>query len=93
MKFAGNRQWSAGEQASVAAADEAVLLCLKELNQAFVEKFGFVFLVCATGKSAAQMLAILERRMENDPETELTEAAGEQRKITHLRLDKLLNET
>lgn len=90
MKFAGNKRWSAGEQASIAVASEAVLVRLREGNQQFYKKFGFVFLVCATGKSAADMLAILERRLQNDPVTEFCEATDEQRKITHLRLDKLL---
>lgn len=89
MKYAGNKEWSGGEQAGVNHADEAVLHKLAEGNAAYEAKFGFIFIVCATGKSAAEMLAILESRLPNDRATELPIAAGEQRKITHLRLDKL----
>ncbi|MEO0532163.1 MAG: 2-oxo-4-hydroxy-4-carboxy-5-ureidoimidazoline decarboxylase [Planctomycetota bacterium] len=89
MKFAGNKEWSGGEQAGVNDADEAVLRRLAEGNEAYEKRFGYLFIVCATGKSAAEMLAILESRLPNDPEVELPIAAGEQRKITHLRLGKL----
>ena len=63
---------------------------LAEGNAAYLKKFGFIFIVCATGKSAEEMLALLQARLPNDPEKELGIAAGEQRKITHLRLEKLL---
>jgi len=89
MKFAGNQQWSSAEQEGVSVADECVLSDLQEKNQIYFEQFGYTFIVCATGKSAGEMLAILERRLEHDPQTELDCAADEQRKITHLRIDKL----
>ena len=59
-------------------------------NTTYEEKFGHIFIVCATGKSAAEMLAILEARIKNDPKDEILIAAGEQNKITRLRLKKLL---
>jgi len=89
MKFAGNRDWSAGEQAGASAADEATLRGLADGNDAYFERFGYTFIVCATGKSAAEMLAILEERLGNDDATELAAAAEQQRKITRLRLAKL----
>lgn len=89
MKFAGNQQWSSTEQQGVSVADERVLSELQQKNQTYFDRFGYTFIVCATGKSAAEMLAILEGRLGNDPETELRCAADEQRKITHLRIDKL----
>ena len=84
--------WESGEQAGAAAASEEVLGALKEGNDAYEEKFGFIFLVCATGKNADEMLALLRRRLPNDRATELLVAVGEQSKITAIRLDKLLRE-
>lgn len=89
MKFAGNREWSAGEQAGIAEADEAVIRRLAAGNQTYHERFGYIFIVCASGKTAAEMLALLEARLSNDEDTELGIASGEQQKITHLRLAKL----
>lgn len=89
MKFAGNQQWSSTEQQGVSVADEHVISELQLKNQTYFDRFGYTFIVCATGKSAAEMLAILEGRLGNDPETELRCAANEQQKITHLRIDKL----
>jgi 2-oxo-4-hydroxy-4-carboxy-5-ureidoimidazoline decarboxylase len=89
MKFAGNKEWSGGEQSGVNTADDAILQGLADGNRAYEERFGYLFIVCATGKTAAEMLAILQTRLGNDPETEFSIAAGEQRKITHLRLAKL----
>lgn len=88
-KFANTRQWAGGEQAGVAGASEDVLQRLAELNDAYEKKFGYIFIVFATGKSADEMLAILESRLPNNAETELKIAAGEQLKITELRLRKL----
>ena len=59
-------------------------------NTAYEKKFGFIFIVCATGKSAAEMLALLQERLPNSREQELANAAEEQRKIFHIRLEKLL---
>ena len=92
-KFASTAKWSEGEQGSaVGTADARVLQALKEGNDAYDDKFGFIFIVCATGKSAAEMLALLNARLPNDQATELQNAAEEQRKITHLRLAKLFDE-
>ena len=72
------------------AADTATLEALAEGNRAYEERFGYIFIVCASGKSAAQMLALLRERIDNDPAQEIFIAAGEQAKITALRLEKLL---
>lgn len=92
-KFASTASWSAGEQSSVAAADEATLVALQRGNLRYRERFGFIFIVCATGKSAAQMLELLHARLPNDRDAELRIAAAEQAKITRLRLAKLAPET
>lgn len=82
--------WSAGEQAEVAAADGGVLDALEDLNRRYFEKFGFVFLVCATGKTASEMLALLRDRIDNAREEELAIAANQQRLITAIRIRKLV---
>jgi len=82
--------WSHQEQRDVAAAEEQLKLALAEANRAYEQKFGHIFIVCASGKSAAEILAILRRRMHNDGDTELREAAEQQRHITRLRLKKWL---
>ena len=91
-KFKTTATWAGAEQAGAAGAAEAVIAELAAGNRAYEERFGYVFIVCATGKLADEMLAILESRMPNDSRTELDAAAAEQMKITHLRLDKLLEE-
>ncbi len=91
-KFAGTRAWAKDEQAGAAQADERVLASLAEANEAYERKFGYIFIICATGRSAAEMLRELLRRMGQDPETELQTAALEQAKITRLRLEKLLKD-
>jgi allantoicase len=88
-KFATTADWSAGEQAGVAGADEAVIQALAEGNRAYETRFGHIFIVCATGLTADEMLRRLQERMDNSPENELRIAAGEQAKITKLRLAKL----
>lgn len=88
MKYAGNREWSAGEQAGVIDSEEAILVKLAEGNAAYEAKNGFIFIVCATGKSAGEMWEMLRARLKNDREAEIRNAAAEQRKITHLRIDK-----
>ena len=85
-----SKDWSRSEQAQVAAADEQVLQLLAARNDEYLQRFGYLFIVFATGKSAAEMLAILESRLVNDPREELPIAAAEQSKITRLRLHKLL---
>ena len=82
--------WSAREQASISSATSDTMDSLADLNQKYLEKFGYIFIVCATGKSSEEMLALLRTRMQNDPESELRTAAGEQAKITQLRLTKLV---
>lgn len=89
---AKSREWSGQEQSSAAGADISVLARLAEGNAIYEERFGFTYIVCATGKSADEMVAILERRVKNDRETELREAAEQQRKITQIRLRKCLEE-
>ena len=89
-RFADTRHWAAGEQAGAASAPNTILDALASGNAAYEAKFGHIFIVCATGKSAAEMLALLHARLPNPPAAELTMAAGEQRKITRLRLQKLL---
>ena len=82
--------WSEQEQSGTHSADYATRLALTELNQEYAEKFGFIYIVCATGKTADEMLAILKERLRNEAETEIRIAAEEQRRITHLRLQKVL---
>ncbi len=90
-KFAATAAWSGQEQAAVAEASESVLEKLKAGNDAYADRYGFVFLICATGKSAQEMLAALESRIDNGREKELRVAAAEQAKITRIRLEKLLS--
>lgn len=89
-KFADTRAWAGGEQAGVAGASDATLVRLAELNREYLARFGYIFIVFATGKSADEMLAILESRLPNSLDAELPIAAGEQLKITQLRLRKLV---
>jgi len=84
--------WSRQEQSSVAAAATAVVSELAVGNAQYEERFGFTYIVCATGKSADEMLAILKRRLANDRAAELREAAEQQRQITQIRLGKWLVE-
>ncbi len=89
-RFAGSGVLSEKEQGSaMAAANEAVIQRLFELNHAYEQRHGHIFIVCATGKSAAEMLALLEARIDLDVADELTNCAREQAKITHLRLGAL----
>ena len=89
-KYANTKALASGEQSSVNDAPEQVIAALAKGNADYLDKFGFIFIVCATGKSAEQMLALLQARLPNDKTTELLNAAEEQRKIFHLRLEKLL---
>lgn len=82
--------WSAGEQSKVAEASQSSLDELRAVNKAYEERFGHIYLVCATGKSVDEMLAIAKERMNNDPKTEAERAKEEQGKITALRLQKLI---
>ncbi len=89
---ASNSAWSAGEQSAVATAAQDTLITLAVANRAYVDRFGFIFIICATGRSAAEMLAALKARLGNDAATEERTAAEEQMKITRIRLRKLLQE-
>lgn len=84
--------WSAQEQSAVAKASLETIKELAEKNREYEDRFGFIFIVCATGKSSEEMLALINARIHNDRNTELRTAAEEQRKITQLRLEKLLNQ-
>ncbi len=84
-------QWSQIEQGGMTIASDDVRTRLARLNQEYQERFGFIFIICATGKSAGEMLAQLEERIQNRPEDEIRLASEEQRKIVHLRLDKLID--
>jgi 2-oxo-4-hydroxy-4-carboxy-5-ureidoimidazoline decarboxylase len=83
-------RWSAQEQRTAVTEDETGRFALEEANRRYEQKFGRIFIVCATGKTAAEILAILEARMKNDATTELHEAAEQQRQITQLRLRRWL---
>ena len=72
-------------------ASTEVLRRLEQRNQEYHSRFGYIFIVCASGQSGEMMLATLEQRLHNHPKTELNMVAGEQRKITKLRLKKLVN--
>jgi OHCU decarboxylase len=84
------QRWSQQEQSRTAIAAPQVRNELQRRNQEYHERFGYIFIVCASGKSAEEMLAILTERLRNDPARELESAAGEQKKITQLRLQKLI---
>jgi 2-oxo-4-hydroxy-4-carboxy-5-ureidoimidazoline decarboxylase len=89
-KFASTAQWASGEQSGVKTASQQTIEALAEGNREYEKKFGYIFIVCATGKSAEEMLEILQSRLPNSPEDEIQIAADEQNKITKLRLEKLL---
>lgn len=86
------RSWSAQEQAGVSDAATETKAALATGNREYEERFGFIFIVCATGKTSGEMVAILNQRLQNDPGAELRLAAEEQGKITSLRLEKLLKQ-
>ncbi len=82
--------WSALEQSGMNRAGAGVSAALEESNQEYLTRFGYIFIVCASGKSADEMLAALQSRLSNTPEVEIRVAAEEQNKITLLRLERLL---
>jgi OHCU decarboxylase len=84
------QRWSAGEQSRAQEGTSSVLAELATANAEYEDRFGHVFLICASGKTADEILANARARLHNDPERELRVAAEEQRRITHLRLRKLL---
>jgi OHCU decarboxylase len=83
-------EWSAQEQRNVADSDAEVKIALADANREYEQRFDRIFIVCATGKPAAEILEILRRRLNNDADTELHEAAEQQRQITQIRLKKWL---
>jgi allantoicase len=87
----GARRWSEQEQAGARGVPPEILEKLAEANLQYQQKFGHIFIVCASNKSAAEMLESLRERLANDPENELRIAAWEQRRITNQRLAKLLS--
>jgi 2-oxo-4-hydroxy-4-carboxy-5-ureidoimidazoline decarboxylase len=90
-KFASTANWAMGEQSGTSTASEETIKALAKGNEEYEDKFGYIFIVCATGKSADEMLTVLKSRLFNDPEKEIKIAADEQNKITRLRLEKLLD--
>lgn len=89
-KYRNTEKLAGHEQSGVNTATENTLQSLSQGNKDYKEKFGFIFIVCASGKSADEMVELLLERLPNSRKQELINAAEEQRKITHLRLDKLL---
>jgi 2-oxo-4-hydroxy-4-carboxy-5-ureidoimidazoline decarboxylase len=83
-------RWSAQEQRTAFSDNETARLALEQATHRYEQKFGRIFIVCATGKTSAEMLAILEARLKNDAATELRESAEQQRQITQLRLHRWL---
>jgi len=90
-KFASTAHWAGDEQQGAAQASEDVLVALKQGNEEYKRKFGFIFIVCATGKTAQQMLDLLQQRLPNEADQEIVIAAAEQCKITDIRLNKLMS--
>jgi 2-oxo-4-hydroxy-4-carboxy-5-ureidoimidazoline decarboxylase len=88
-RFPDTHALSAREQSGVAGSGASVLDALAEGNRAYEHRFGYIFIVCATGKTAAEMLALLGARLDNDADAEIRVAAEEQAKITALRLAAL----
>ena len=82
--------WAADEQSAVGRSDDETLAALATANGEYERRFGYIYIVFATGKTSEEMLALARERLRNDPEVELRVAAEEQRKITRLRLEKLL---
>ncbi|MDQ6788954.1 MAG: 2-oxo-4-hydroxy-4-carboxy-5-ureidoimidazoline decarboxylase [Acidobacteriota bacterium] len=88
---AQSAEWSNAEQSGTQTAADSLRTELERANRLYEEKFGFIFIVCATGKSAEEMLDLCRLRVHNDADSEIRFAADEQRKITEIRLKKLLN--
>jgi len=86
-----SQRWSEAEQSGLSSAAAQTIQAFADLNKEYEEKFGYIFIVCASGKSSEEMLATLRSRLENNPDEELRIAVAEQAKITRLRLQKLVN--
>jgi 2-oxo-4-hydroxy-4-carboxy-5-ureidoimidazoline decarboxylase len=89
QKYGNTKDWAQNEQSGVQGSSDHVLENLAAGNKAYEERFGYIFIVCATGRSADEMLEILNGRIDNEAELEFEIAAEEQMKITRLRLEKL----
>ena len=85
-------EWSSGEQAGIETADDDVRRSLAAVNEEYERRFGYIYIVCATGKTPEEMLALARTRLRNAAAAEIRVAAEEQRKITRIRLEKLLEE-
>ena len=83
-------RWSSQEQAAVTASGDDVRAALAEVNRAYEERFGFIYIVCASGRSPDELLSLARARLANTRDEELRNAAAEQHKILRLRLEKLL---
>ena len=90
-KFASTKDWAGNEQSGVQTATEETIRELARLNEVYFQKFGYIFIVCATGKSASEMLQLLQTRVNHSKDEELKIAMGEQFKITLIRLKKLID--
>lgn len=90
-KFATTANWAENEQKGVKVAEQSVLEDLAKFNEEYFEKFGYIFIVCATGKTADEMLSLLQERLSNSASDEIKIASIEQSKITKIRLEKLLS--
>lgn len=90
-KFPTTADLAEGEQSRVATTSEPVLKALADGNKLYEAKFGFIFIVCATGKSAEEMLEMLSARLHHYPVDEMAIAAAEQAKITRLRIEKIMS--
>jgi len=89
-KYSSTKQFAEKEQSGINKASPEIIEDLSRLNAEYEKKFGYIFIVCATGKSADEMLSMIKRRITNDPQTEIRIAMEEQNKITKIRLEKLL---
>lgn len=89
-KFQNTASLPISEQQGLSGVSESMLKQLAEGNRLYEDRFGYIFIVCASGKTAEEMLALLNARLGNDPEKELIIAAEEQNKITRLRIEKLI---
>ncbi len=89
-KKSTTRNFTEVEQAGIKSAKDDTLTELDKFNSEYENKFGYIFIVCATGKTAGEMLSIIKERIKNKPEDEIKVAMGEHSKITKLRIEKLI---
>ena len=91
-KYTSTKDWAAGEQSGVESAAQETIENLARVNSDYEQKFGYIFIVCATGKNANEMLQLAQARLKNSLEIEIHLAMAEQQKITLIRLQKLLED-